>query len=381
MQFTIEKPDLVAAMAQVTKVIGTRPSIPIIAHVLIEAAGDKVTFCGTDMDARITVRKPAAVATDGRTTVSAARLQSIATNAADGAQLTLTNGDDGTTMTVRSGRSRYKLSTLPADDFPSRKEEDFAINTLIGAAALKRAIERTSVAVSTDETRFYLNGIYIHQVEDKLRFAATNSMIISSVDLDHPCKEHDWPALIFPRQAIRPVLGLLDGDEVTVRASETCIEIEAADTTFWTRAIDATYPDYERVIPTECEVELQVDCEALRHALKRAGLAADPGSQSERGGMVSVEVKDQVMTLRSHGAQADESEDGLIVAFDGELFFGVNERFLSNIADTAGSDDISIGFNGPTSPILITSTDEVDTWRGVVALLRISQSANQGAPQ
>ncbi len=256
MKLTIERAALLRALGHVQSVVERRNTIPILSNVLLRAEGAKLALSATDMDLEMVASLAAQGATAGATTVPAHTLYDIVRKLREGAQIELeTTGDKGL-MTLRSGRSTFTLSCLPPEDYPLMAGGDLAHNFLVSAADLKRLIDRTRFAISTEETRYYLNGIYLHAAKsDKvnmLRAVATDGHRLARMEIPLPEGAAGMPGVIVPRKTVGELRKLLDelDQDVSVSLSDTKIRFTFGDTVLTSKLIDGTFPDYDRVIPS-----------------------------------------------------------------------------------------------------------------------------------
>ena len=258
MKLTIERSTLLSSLTHVQSVVERRNTIPILANVRIDAQGsDRLRLTATDMDLAVVDEADAAVEQEGAVTTTALTLFDIVRKLPDGAQVSMNlDGSDGGQLDVVSGRSRFRLSCLPIDEFPVMADDDLPHSFELPRDHLRRLIDKTRFAISTEETRYYLNGIHLHKAEDqegiaRLRAVATDGHRLSCADAPLPEGAADLPAVIVPRKTVAEVRKLIDdGDEpVSIALSETRIRFEAGAAQLTSKLIDGSFPDYERVIP------------------------------------------------------------------------------------------------------------------------------------
>ncbi|MEJ2285496.1 MAG: DNA polymerase III subunit beta, partial [Desulfobacterales bacterium] len=256
MKISIERAVLLKAVSQAQSVVERRNTIPILANVLIEAEGNDASFRATDLDIEVVDKVPAMVERAGATTVSAVMLHEIVRKLPDGALVSLTADEAAGRLTVDAGRSTFSLATLPKEDFPVMASSEYTANFSASAPVLRRLFDKTKFAISTEETRYYLNGVYMHMAEAEggrvLRCVATDGHRLARVDADLPSGAEDLPGVIVPRKTVGELRKLLDDDEaqIAVSVSETKIRFATPAITLTSKVIDGTFPDYARVIPT-----------------------------------------------------------------------------------------------------------------------------------
>ena len=227
MKLTIERAALLKALAHVQSVVERRNTIPILSNVLITAQKGRLSLAATDMDLAITESVDASAAKTGATTAPAHTLYEIVRKLPDGAQVELETASDGNSLAIRAGRSRFTLQCLPPADFPAMNEGDLPHRFQIPATDLKGIIDRTRFAISNEETRYYLNGIYFHSAKsgntDVLRGVATDGHRLARVEVPLPKGAGEIPGVIVPRKTVGEVRKLLD-------ESDGSVDIELSDT-------------------------------------------------------------------------------------------------------------------------------------------------------
>ena len=256
MKLSIERATLLKALAQAQSVVERRNTIPILANVLIEAESAQVSFRATDLDIEVVDRAPAMVERAGSTTVSAVMLHEIVRKLPDGALVNLSEDAAAGRLTITAGRSTFNLATLPKEDFPVMATSEYASNFSAKAAELRRLFDKAKFAISTEETRYYLNGVYMHVSQGEtgkvLRCVATDGHRLARIDAPLPEGADGMPGVIVPRKTVGELRKLLDDDDATiaVSVSETKVRFATPAITLTSKVIDGTFPDYTRVIPT-----------------------------------------------------------------------------------------------------------------------------------
>ena len=256
MKFSIERGVLLKAIAQAQSVVERRNTIPILANVLIEADGDQVSFRATDLDIEVVDKAPAMVERAGATTVPAVTLHEIVRKLPDGALVSLADDPAAGRLTVEAGRSTFSLATLAKEDFPVMASSEYSSNFSAPAPVLRRLFDKSKFAISHEETRYYLNGVYMHIAEvdgrPTLRCVATDGHRLARIDADLPPGAADMPGVIVPRKTVGELRKLLDDDAGRNRGerfSETKIRFATPQIMLTSKVIDGTFPDYARVIP------------------------------------------------------------------------------------------------------------------------------------
>jgi DNA polymerase III subunit beta len=355
MKVTLERTAMLKALGHVHRIVERRNTIPILSNVLIEAGEGRVTLKATDLDIEATEQAPADVAQQGATTVPAHVLYEIVRKLPEGAQVSLEMSGDTGQLLLRSGRARFHLQCLPAADFPDLTAGDLSHRFALAAADLKKLIDNTQFAISTEETRYYLNGIFLHAVEvdgaARLRAVATDGHRLARVELPAPAGAAGMPGVIVPRKAVGEIQKLIEdpAQEIVVELSAVKARFQFGDVVLTTKLIDGTFPDYGRVIPTHNDRRLVVDKEPFERAVDRVSTIS-----SERGRAVKLSIADGRMALSVNNPDSGSANEELEVEYDAApIEIGFNARYLLDIAGQLSGDTALLKFSDPGSPTLI----------------------------
>jgi len=360
MKFTIERKPLLDAITKAGSVIAARNTIPILGNVHIWAAVDQVTMTGTDLDIEVSATAPATVETAGVVTVPAAMLADIARKLPDGALVSVALADHQ--VTIKAGRSRFVLPTLPAEDYPAMASAEYAVTIDTTAAAFCRVLDKARFAISTEETRYYLNGIYLHTHGGNMRGVATDGHRLAQIDSDIP---GDIPGVIVPRKAVLEIVKMFTAGDVSVSISEGKVKIAGAAMTLVTKTVDGTFPDYTRVIPSDPLHKLTVDADEMRAALGRVASVSE-----ERTSGVKLTIGDSAVTISARSASA-QAEDEIGADWDGpDLEIGFNGKYLSEVAGQIDGDMVLRLTSAGDPAIVLDSAD--DAVLMVVMPMRVS---------
>ena len=355
MKFSIERGALLKAVSQAQSVVERRNTIPILANVLIEAEGNGVSFRATDLDIEVVDQAPAMVERAGATTVAAVTLHEIVRKLPDGAMVSLTDDGASGRVTVEAGRSHFTLATLPREDFPVMASTEYSANFAAPAPVLRRLFDKSKFAISTEETRYYLNGVYMHvaTAEDGqvLRCVATDGHRLARIDADLPAGAETMPGVIVPRKTVGELRKLLDDDdtEIAVSVSETKVRFATPAITLTSKVIDGTFPDYSRVIPQGNTRRLEVDASEFARAVDRVATVS-----SERSRAVKLALDEDRLVLSVNAPDAGAAEEELGVAYaDERLEIGFNAKYLLEIASQVDRENAVFLFNGSGDPTLM----------------------------
>ena len=355
MKVTLERNQLLKSLGHVHRVVERRNTYPILANVLLKAADGSLDLRATDLDIEVTESVPAMVATAGTTTVPAHTLYEIVRKLADGAEVRLET-EGGEQMLLTSGRSRFHLACLSPDSFPDLKSGTFTHQFSMPASAFRELIERTQFAISNEETRYYLNGIYLHALDvggtPVLRAVATDGHRMARAEVEAPAGSKGMPGIIIPKKTVGEVQKLLDGAEgdVVIDVSDTKIRFTLGSVVLLSKLIEGTFPDYDRVTPKNNDKEMNVDRAAFATAVDRVSTIA-----SERGGKaVKLSMHDGQLELSVTNPDHGTASEELPVAFETESFeIGFNARYLLDIIGQIRSENAVFLFNDAGSPTLV----------------------------
>lgn len=348
MKLTIETKTLSAALSKVASVIENRNTIPVLSNVLLQAEGDALRIEGTDLDATMSVTVPATIQDEGGETVSAKLLADIVRKLAGG-ECTLESADGH--MVVKSGRSRFKLATLPVEDWPSISYTPARDGYTIPAVELKEALESVAIAMSSEESRYMLNGVFMHSHNGRLRFVATDGHRLALRD-SIPCTAEG--GIIIPRKAIHEAVKLCGGaDDVAVSYSDASVSFEVEGARLQSKLIDATYPDYQRIIPQNNEQRATVDVQSLASSVDRVSSVAEDGTKAVRLSWAEYGVSTSVNSQQNNATDEVDADCNFV------LDIGVNSKYLRDaLAKMSGK--VEFAFKDTNSPMLLREVGNDD---------------------
>ena len=359
MKVTIERAELLKSLGHVHRVVERRNTIPILANVLVRAEKSALSLKATDLDLEVIESIAAEVAPAGSTTVPAHMFYEIVRKLPEGSQVVLESSSDRAVLAVRAGRSRFTLQTLPESDFPDLAAGDMTHKFMLAGADLKRLIDKTQFAISTEETRYYLNGIYLHVAgsgkSQTLRAVATDGHRLAQTDLPVPAGAAGMPGVIVPRKTVTEVQRLIEdgGAEVSIELSSAKIRFSIGDVVLTSKLIDGTFPDYARVIPSGNDKELVVDKKDFEAAVDRVSTVS-----SERGRAVKLSLSSGKLILSVTNPDSGSATEEIEVDYDGDpIDIGFNSRYLLDIAAQLDGEVAVLRLADPGSPTLIEDKD------------------------
>jgi len=358
MKATIERATLLKSLGHVQSVVERRNTIPILSNVLIEASDDgRIRLMATDLDLQVNETVEANVTQAGATTVSAHTLFDIARKLPEGSQVEL-NAADGK-MQVNAGRARFNLSTLPRDDFPVIAEGELPTAFELPAATLRQIIDKTRFAISTEETRYYLNGIFLHvsdEAQPVLKAAATDGHRLARVTVPRPAGAEGMPDVIIPRKCVAELRKLLDEVDGTVGVSlsETKIRFDLGNAILTSKLIDGTFPDYSRVIPTANDKLLKIDPRSFEEGVDRVATIA-----SEKTRAVKMALDRDKITLSVTSPENGTAAEEVPGDYASEGFeIGFNARYLLDILGQIEGDTVEVHLADAAAPTLLRENDK-----------------------
>ena len=362
MKATIERATLLRCLSHVQSVVERRNTIPILSNVLIEAEGDNsLRVMATDLDLQVIEHMEANVDSAGAITVSAHLLFDIARKLPEGSQVSLEAAENR--MAIKAGRSRFSLPTLPRDDFPVIVEGDLPTSFELPAKTFADLIDRTRFAISTEETRYYLNGIFFHVSDDNepvLRAAATDGHRLARFTLPRPDGAEGMPDVIVPRKAVAELRKLLDESldgnvQIDLSASKVRFTLGGEGGVVLTsKLIDGTFPDYSRVIPTGNDKLLKLDPKSFHEGVDRVATIATEKTRAVKMGLdrdkVTLTVTSPDNGTATEEVPAEYSSDGFEIGF--------NAGYLKDILNQIDADTVEIHLADAGAPTLIRKDED-----------------------
>jgi len=363
MRIVVDRTHLLKSLGRVHRVVERRNTIPILANVLIEAHEDNLRLKATDLDVEAIETSHANIEQPGAVTVPAHLLYEIVRTLSDGAEVALTLKDETNTLIVTSGRSNFRLAGLPEKDFPQLSAGNFTHKFEIKSQDLKRLIDGSQFAISTEETRYYLNGIYFHVItqeeEIKLRAVATDGHRLALIETQAPVGSETMPGIILPRKGVAELQRLVSEESdtvVTIELSNAKIRFSLGSVVLTSKVIDGTFPEYQRVIPTENNKKLVVDRAAFSASVDRVATIS-----SERSRAVKLALSNGQIVISVHNPDSGSAEDELAADYhDDALEIGFNARYLLDITGQLTSSEAVFMFADAGSPTLVRDGEQSD---------------------
>lgn len=331
LRFSIERSQLLKALGHVQSVVERRNTIPILSNIKLEAFGGNLHLTATDMDIAVTEKITADIDEEGALTVPAHMLYDIIRKLPDGAQIELDGDSDKEgRLHITSGSCAFSLACLPVADFPVMDKGEMSHNFSLAAAELQALIDKTRFAISTEETRYYLNGIYFHMIERNdepfLSAVATDGHRLAQVSVDLPEGADNIPGVIIPRKTVAELNKLVEESELEIKVSlsESKVCFVCGDAVLLSKLIDGTFPDYEKVIPSDNDKVMEINVESFSKAVDRVSTIS-----SEKSRAIKLVTQKGKLTLSANNEESGSANEELAVTYDADTVeIGFNSRYL-----------------------------------------------------
>ena len=359
MKLTIERSALLKSLSHVQSVVERRNTIPILSNLKLEAGDGKLALNATDMDLDIIESVAAKIAAPGATTAPAHTLYDIVRKLPEGAQVEMDADGEGH-LVLSSGRSRFSLTCLPTDDFPVLSGGDLGHEFTLTVAEVRALIDKTRFAISTEETRYYLNGIYLHTAERDgtpvLRAVATDGHRLASIEIPLPAGAAGMPGVIVPRKTVGELRKLVDETtaDIVVELSDTKIRFSFDDTVVTSKLIDGTFPDYQRVIPEGNDKQMDVGTKGFADAVDRVSAIS-----SEKSRAVKLSLTNGNLMLSASSPEDGSATEELEVTYQGEAVeIGFNAGYLLDIIRQVEGDSTRLLLSDSASPTILSEVED-----------------------
>lgn len=349
-EITADRSVLLKSLSKLQSLVEKRNTIPILSNVKLEAKGKTLSLTVTDMDLVATEEVDANVVATGAITVPALTLYEIERKLPEGSQVLLKADGASSRLTVTAGAANFVLSYLPAEDFPVMSEGELTHKFNISSKDFLKLLDKTKFAMSYEETRYYLNGVYFHLVNGKLRCVATDGHRLALTEVDAPEGTAGMPGIIIPRKAVNEVGKLVEEhNEITISLSETKIKINAGRVELLSKVVDGTFPDYQRVIPENNGKVATISASLFNEAIDRVSTIA-----ADKTKAVKAKFEKGNISMIAQGLEGDFGNELLPCEYTAEaLEVGFNSRYVMDMMRQIKSDKITIAMDNPNSPALV----------------------------
>ena len=353
MKFSLSREAILKPLQLVVGVVERRQTLPILSNVLLSLDGQRLSMTGTDLEVEIVgVTDISEPGEDGDVTVSARKLVDICRSLPDGAKLDFSSSD-GKAM-IKSGRSKFTLATLPANEFPSVDEGDKAVDFMVSGSIIKGLIESTSFAMAQQDVRYYLNGMLWELKDNNLRAVATDGHRMALCDSACDVSVAETLTSILPRKGIIELSRLLDELDVRVAMGSNHIRVTGADYCFTSKLVDGAYPDYDRVLPKGGDKVVIGERSELKQAFGRAAILSN---EKYRG--VRIMLSEGVIRMVANNPEQEEAEEEVSVNYSGDdLEIGFNVSYLLDVLNVISGDQVRITLSNSNSSALVEDADD-----------------------
>ena len=360
MKTSIEQTELLKSMARVQSIVERRTTIPILSNVLLEAKESFLYLRTTDLDIEVLDKVSADVETPGSLTVGANTLYEIVRKLPDGSQVEFFNESGSNQLEIVASRSKFFLSTLPKEDFPIMTTEEYDFEFSLKSKVIKRLFDKSKFAMSSEETRYYLNGVYLHPcIENEkniLRAVATDGHRLAQIDIENPGLKNSFSGIIVPKKTVAELRMILDNenDDISISISNNKIRFSNNSLTLTSKIVDGTFPDYKRVIPINNDKKLKVNASEFSKAVDRVSTVS-----SERSRAVKLKLSSGSLQLSVNSPENGKAEDEMFVDYDQDnLEIGFNGRYLQELASQVDGKNVEFSFKSSGDPALMRDVDD-----------------------
>ena len=364
MDFKVNSSDLLKAISHIHGVVEIRHTLPILSNMIITAKDGHLKLCSTNLDIYCSDQVSAEIVSPGEISVSASTFHEIIKRLPNGSDLRVTLDEESSGLILKCGRSKFNLTTMKTDDFPTIADSNLDTNFVLSATELIRMIDKTKFAISNEETRYYLNGIFFHKSQknsiDILRAVATDGHRLAQYDIPLPQGAEEMTGLIIPKKTIlelRRVLEDANGD-INISLNDNKIKFSFNDLTIISKVIDGTFPDYTKVIPKNNNKVFSTNSEELKSAIDRVSAVSISEEIKSKAIKLSMESNKLLLSVESL-SKGSANEEVDINYNEEKVEIGFNSRYLVDICNEIDGDEIIIHILDSISPaIILDKSDE-----------------------
>ncbi|MDT8385222.1 MAG: DNA polymerase III subunit beta [Gammaproteobacteria bacterium] len=356
MKFSIQRETLLKPLQTIVGVVERRQTLPVLSNILVAVSPDKLSMTATDLEVEMIATVALEGAVPGDITIPARKIVDICRALPDGATVQIALDTDKQRVTVRSGKSRFNLTTLPVSDFPSVDEITSQFDFSLPQNILKRLIEKTSFAMAQQDVRYYLNGLLLEISKGKVRAVATDGHRLALCSHDCDVSPADTLQIIVPRKGVAELVKLLEDSDapVQIQVSNNHIKMRLNDFIFTSKLIDGRFPDYERVIPKNSDKHISAERELLRHALLRTSILSN---EKYRG--IRLRLSNNLLQAQANNPEMEEAEEEIEVNYSGaDLEIGFNVSYFLDALATIDDDSVAIELGDANSSCVIRPQED-----------------------
>ena len=364
MEIKANSSDLLKALNHIHGIVEVRHTLPILSNIVLSAENNELSLSSTNLDIFCSDKIEAEIMNSGEISVPAITFFEIVKRLPSGSDVILSMGDEDTELILKCGRSKFNLSTLKTEDFPILSDKDLSTNFVISADELSRMIDKTKFAISNEETRYYLNGIFFHKAESNsikfLRAVATDGHRLAQYDIPLPHGAEEITGIIIPKKTVfelRKVLDDADGD-VSVSLNENKIKFSFNNLKIISKVIDGTFPDYTKVIPQNNDKKFKTNNSELKNAIDRVSAVAI--NEETKSKAIKLTIENNKLNLSVESQSKGSAKEEIDISYSNEkVDIGFNSRYLLDICNEVDGDEIDVNLLDSISPaIILDKTDE-----------------------
>lgn len=359
MKFTTDREALLRPLQLVTGVVERRQTLPVLSNLLLVARDGVLALTGTDLEVELLaeVSDQLEIGQEGEATIPARKLADIWRSLPEGAEVKVEVG--GERAVVRSGRSRFTLSTLPAGDFPKVESGPGDLEFAISQKGLRKLIDQVAFSMAQQDVRYFLNGMLLEVTPEHTRTVATDGHRLAMCTLKEAGAGADRVQAIVPRKGVLELGRLLDGEEgdVVVQLGANHLRVSQGPFTMTTKLVDGKFPDYEKVVPKDAGHAIVGDRDAMRQAFARASILSN---EKYRG--VRLIVEGEQLTIQANNPEQEEAEEVVPIGYEGErLEIGFNVSYLQDVLSVVGTEQVQLCVSDANSSALIEGVGDEDS--------------------
>ena len=364
MDFKVNSSDLLKALSHIHGIVEVRHTLPILSNIIITAKDNNLTLSSTNLDIFCSDKLNAEVLSSGEISVSAVTFYEIIKRLPNGSEIQATFDDESSSLILKCGRSKFNLTTMQTEDFPTISDSGLTTKFILSASELIRMIDKTKFAISNEETRYYLNGIFLHKTQknsiDILRAVATDGHRLAQYDIPLPQGAEEMTGLIIPKKTILELRRILDdaSGDINIQLNENKIKFSFSELNIISKVIDGTFPDYTKVIPQNNDKTFTTNNAELKSAVDRVSAVAINEETKSKAIKLSIESNKLLLSVDSSSKGSANEEIDLDYNKE-RVEIGFNSRYLVDICNEIDGEEVSINLLDSISPaIILDKSDE-----------------------
>lgn len=368
MKLTHTREILLDALQAVLGAIEKRHTTPILENVLIQVEGQTIYWRGTDLELEVVTHISVIDAYNGAVTLPARKLYDICKSLPTESLISI-EVTEHQRAKITSGRSRFELATLPANDFPDLEDIGTTYKLSLPESSLKQMLDQVAFAMANQDVRYYLNGLLLEVTNEHLRTVATDGHRLSLCTHQQTASIDETLQIIIPRKGVLELSKLLKADshiDLVVQLSPNHLRVQIDELRFTTKLVDGRYPDYNAAVPPQGQFSIEVDRKELKEVLTRVAILSN-----ERFRGVRLTMENNALVVHSNNPEQESAHDEIDVLYQGEEFsIGFNVNYLLDAINHLSNETLCLHFNAPETSVLITDPQD-ESVRNVVMPIRL----------